>query len=486
MNDPKQRQDDEEVLENDTSAFQNAFQDQAEDVLDEDDDRHGIRDETVIQIQDNLYEREFEEALSSFTDLSPSDQADLFEKLEEEPRLELANRAYDQISPVVYAEMSADVRNKILSDLSPKEVALIVSELESDDALDLISGLDDDFQREILKKLSATTRAAVEEGLTFAEKSAGRLMQREVVAVPQFWTVGKTLDYLRAAAEHLPNNFASIYIVDPRYHVLGEVSVSRVLCSSRSIKIMDLKSDSFYKVKATTHQEEVAFLFNKEHLYSTPVVDDDDRLIGIITVDDIMEVIRDEAGDDILKLGGVTGTSDIYKAVLETTKSRFSWLAINLLTAIMASLVIGLFQAPLEQLVALAVLMPIVASMGGNAGTQSLTIAVRALATRELSSANAWRFIAKETMVGLLNGIAFAILVGIIAWLWFNNAMLGVVIGVAMVINMITAGLFGITIPIILDKLKIDPALASAVFLTTVTDIVGFFAFLGLAATILL
>lgn len=456
------------------------------DAVQDNEDPHRLSDQTVIAVQNHVLNEEFKEAEELFSSLSYADQADLIEKLDENPRHTFIEHTRKRIPAVVFAEIGNDIRNKLLATMSSSNVAYIVAELESDDALNLISGLDDDFQKEILRKLSATTRAAVEEGLTFPEESAGRLMQREVVAIPEFWTVGKTLDYLRAAGDHLPSSFLSVYIVDPRYHVLGDVEVSQILRAPRHEIVSNLKNENLYVVKANTDQENVAFLFNKEHLYAVPVVDDDERLIGVITVDDIMEVIQSEAGEDILKLGGVSGTSDIYKAVLETTKSRFTWLAINLVTAILASLVIGLFSATIEQVVALAVLMPIVASMGGNAGTQSLTIAVRALATRELSNANAWRFIIKETAVGFLNGILFAILIGGIAWYWFDNMLLGGVIGAAMVINLIVAGLSGITIPVLLEKLKIDPALASAVFLTTITDVIGFFAFLGLAALVLL
>ena len=461
-----------------------------EDVTDleeqEHDDSHSLSDLTVLELQNAVIHEDFEQAEKIFFDLSHADMADLIEKLDEYARAIFVEKVRKRIPPVVFTEISNDIRNKLLATMSSSNIAYIVADLESDDALDLISGLDEDFQKEILRKLSATTRAAVEEGLTFPEESAGRLMQREVVAIPEFWTVGKTLDYLRAAGDHLPSSFLSIYIVGPRYHVLGDVEVSQILRAPRHEKVSNLKRENLYVIKATTDQENVAFLFNKEHLYAAPVVDENDRLIGVITVDDILEVMQDEASEDILKLGGVSGTSDIYKAVLETTKSRFTWLAVNLVTAILASLVISLFEATLQEVVALAVLMPIVASMGGNAGTQSLTIAVRALATRELSQANTWRFIAKETAVGFLNGVLFAILIGGIAWAWFNNPVLGGVIGAAMIINLIVAGLFGITIPVILEKLRIDPALASGVFLTTVTDVIGFFAFLGLAALVML
>lgn len=464
----------------------NPIEENKDDLLDGNEETKdlGLSDQTVKLVLDAIWD-DPEKAKTLFLELSITDQADLLEKIDSEPRMMLLELAEAEIQAVVYAELDADVRKSILSKMNPIRVARIISALDSDDALDLISRLDEDFQKQVLKKLSVTTRAAVEEGLTFPEKSAGRLMQREVVAIPQFWTVGKTLDYLRAASEMLPEDFHSLYIVDPTYHVLGEVLVSQVISAPRSVKISELTNENIFTVHSTTDEEEVAFLFQKEHLYSVPVLDDDERLIGVITADDVMDVIQAVAQEDILKLAGVTAGSDIYKAVLESAKSRFSWLSINLLTAIMASMVIGMFEATIQQVVALAVLMPIVASMGGNAGTQTLTIAVRALATKELSGANAWRFITKETMVGVLNGLLFALIIGVIAGVWFTSVTLGFVIAIAMIVNMIAAGLFGITIPLILDRLNIDPALASAVFLTTVTDVVGFFAFLGLAALLM-
>ncbi len=453
-----------------------------------------LRDDIITSVIDAIANDDLSHAQDIFLELSVSDQADLIEKIDHQDRVALINYC-DQHTPpnssdngiqsLLYSELDSEVRLNLLHDFSPKHIARIVSDLESDDALDMIQTLDPEIQQQILRKLSSTTRAAVEEGLTFPEESAGRLMQREVVAIPQFWTVGKTVDYLRAAAEHLPGDFTSIYIVDPTYHVVGEVLVSRVISGTRSQKISELKRDTVHCVSATTDQEDVAFLFRKEHLYSVPVLDADERLIGVITADDVMDVIQEEAQEDILKMAGVSSSSDIYKAVFDSTKSRFSWLVLNLMTAIIASLVISMFAATLEQIVALAILMPIVASMGGNAGTQTLTIAVRALATKELSSANALRFIGKETMIGFLNGLLFAVLVGLVTWFWFDSTTLGVIIGAAMIINMIAAGLFGIMIPLVLDRLNIDPALASGVFLTTVTDVIGFLAFLGLAALIL-
>jgi magnesium transporter len=321
--------------------------------------------------------------------------------------------------------------------------------------------------------------------LSFPEYSAGRLMQREFVAVPQFWTVGKTIDFLRAAADELPDEFFDLFVIDPAYHIVGEIPLNRLIRAKRSEKIESLKLKDTHPIPADMDQEEVAQLFRRENLMSAPVVDEENRLIGVITVDDVVDVIDQEAQEDILKLAGVKDEGDLYKNLPATTWSRFRWLFVNLWTAILASAIISLFDATIEQVVALAILMPIVASMGGNAGTQAMTVAVRALATREVSDTNALRIVTKEALVGTLNGAAFAIIMGVIAAVWFHSPVLGGVIGAAMIINLFCAGLFGAGIPIVLDKMGSDPALSSAIFLTTVTDVVGFFAFLGLASIFL-
>lgn len=442
-------------------------------------------DETLIPpLLEALRDDQGDVAKDIVADLKPADQADIIGIISEEDRQQFLDICIDAIDPEAFTSLDDDFRKTILETLDPMAIANIISDLESDDAVDLIYNLEPTLQKAVIRKLSAKNRAAIEEGLNFPEDSAGRLMQREFVAIPQFWTVGKTIDYMRAAEEELPEDFYTIIVIDPMYHVVGEIELSRIMRSKRSVKIEDLANEDVTKIQAEMDQEDVARIFRREHLISAPVIDTDNRVIGIITVDDIVDVIEEEAQEDILRLGGVEG-SDIYRAVLSTTKSRFSWLFINLLTAIAASIVIGLFDATIEQVVALAVLMPIVASMGGNAGTQTLTVAVRALATKQISSTNMWRMVSKETVVGLLNGIAFAIISGLLAWGWFKDPLLGGVIATAMVINMVVAGLSGILIPITLDRLKIDPALASSVFLTTITDVIGFFAFLGLAAVVM-
>jgi magnesium transporter len=445
----------------------------------------GISDEQIVEIVDALEEKDSEVVAQKLEDLSAADTADLLEKVSSEERHTLVQHYGDQFDETVFIEMEADVRKELLESLPSAKVAQYISELDSDDALDLLQNLDVVFQKEVIRKLSGRDREAIEEGLTFPEESAGRLMQREFIAVPEFWTVGKTIDYMREAADNLPEDFSDVFIISPTFHVTGMIPVNRILRSKRSEKVANLADEGLYKISAEMDQEDVAFIFTREDLTSAPVIDDNDRLIGVITLDDIVHVIEQEAKEDFLRLGGIE-KDDIYQAVLGTTKARFSWLAINLVTAIMASIVIGFFEATIDQIVALAILLPIVASMGGNAGTQTLTVAVRALATKQLSRSNALRMISKEILVGFLNGILFSVIIFLATWLWFDNILLAGVIAVAMIVNMITAAFFGITIPIMLDRMNIDPALASTVFLTTMTDIVGFFAFLGLAAAILI
>ncbi len=447
-------------------------------------DGFSLSDELIAEIRLALSEEDTETLKTLLYDLSEADIAEMFQKLDKQDRHEFLEKHSDIIDPHVYAHMDYQLREEILSDMPAAAVAKIVSELESDDALDLIEDLDPLFQKDILKRLSAKDRIVLEEGLNYPEDSAGRLMQREYVAIPQFWTVGKTIDYMRAAAEELPEDFYDLIVVDPYYHVVGEIPLGRLVRAKRSEKIKDLVLEDIHIIPATMDQEEVTHLFRREDLGSAPVVDEDGRLVGVITIDDVIDVIDEEAQEDILKLAGVE-ESDLYQAVVSTSLSRSRWLLLNLLTAFMAAGVVSLFGATIEKVVALAALMPIVAGMGGNAGTQALAVAVRAIAMRELSGVNARQAIIKEGLVGFLNGCFFAILVGLIAAFWFHNIILGGVIAMALVINLVSAGIFGAGIPIALNKFDLDPAISSSIFLTTITDTVGFFAFLGLASIFL-
>lgn len=443
-----------------------------------------LTDRDISDIIDAVRAEDTDTVHASLSDLAPVEIAELLSKIKDEDRAELIAMYGDLINPLVFAEMDPALRQITLAGMPTKQVAGIISNLESDDALNLIANLEEDFQKDIIRQLSAKMRVALEEGLSFPEDSAGRLMQREVVAVPQFWTVGKTIDYLREAAKDLPEDFFDIFVIDLAYHVVGQIPLNRLIRAKRTEKLDTLGLEETLTIPAEMDQEEVAYIFRRDNIASAPVTDANGRLIGVITIDDIVDVIDQEAQEDILKLAGVN-KGDLYRAAIETTGTRFRWLFINLLTAILASWVISLFDATIEQIVALAVLMPIVASMGGNAGTQALAVAVRALSARQISRENAWRVIWKETLVGTLNGALFAVISGFVAAIWFGSPMLGVVIGMAMVINLLVAGFFGAGIPILLDRYGSDPAVSSSVFLTTVTDVIGFFAFLGLAAVLL-
>ncbi len=422
-------------------------------------------------------------------ELHHADAAGLLERLSADERARVVEILRADFGPEILSELDQTVREHVVECLGVENVAAVIAGMESDDALEVVLELDEDDQQRVLDAIPAVDRTLIEEGLTYPEDSAGRLMQREVVAVPESWSVGETIDFLRQSAEAgedgLPARFYDLFIVDPTHRPVGSLTLSRLLGARRPVAVADIMDTEMKLLGVATDQEEVAYVFRQRDLVSAPVVDDGGRLVGAITIDDVVDVIDEEHEEDIMLLGGVK-EGDLYEATMTTTRSRFGWLLINLGTAILASMVIGLFDATIEQMVALAVLMPIVASMGGNAGTQSLTVAVRALAMKELTAANAGRVIGKEFLVGALNGVLFAGLIGVVAWVWFDSVALGVVIGLAMSVNMLVAGLAGSTIPLMLDRIGIDPAVASSVFLTTVTDIVGFFVFLGLAALILL
>ncbi|AUQ99600.1 magnesium transporter [Phaeobacter inhibens] len=416
--------------------------------------------------------------------LHAADIADLLEQISAFDRGQLI-RLYDrEFDGEILSELDESIREEVISLLAPQVLAEAVRDLESDDVVDLLEDLEEPQQEAILNTLEDADRVAVEQSLSYPENSAGRLMQREVVMAPDHWTVGQAIDFMRES-DHLPDQFYHVVLVDPRLHPVGNVTLGRIMSSKREVPLGTIVEETFQIIPADQDEEDVAYAFNQYHLISAPVVDDEGRLVGVITMDDAMVVLDEEHEEDILRLAGV-GEGSLADRVMATTKQRFPWLAVNLATAILASLVIAQFEATIAEFVALAVLMPIVASMGGNAGTQSLTVAVRALATRDLTGSNVWRVIRREVLVGLVNGLAFALIMAVVGILWFSSPMLGAVIAVAMVINLVVAGLAGTAVPIILEKIGVDPALASGAFVTTVTDIVGFFAFLGLAGVLLL
>jgi magnesium transporter len=413
-------------------------------------------------------------------ELHEADLGDLIEALQGDDRVKLVELTGADFDFSALNEVDDAVREEILEELEPETVAEGVRELDSDDAVELLEALDEEDQDEILEKLPQQERDALERSLDYPEDSAGRRMQTDFIAVPQDWNVGQAIDHMRETPD-LPERFYEIYAIDAAQRWHGAIALDMLLRSGRQVALKDLVDEDRRKVSVLDDQAEVARLFGKYNLVAAPVLDADNRLVGVITIDDVVDVIEEEAEEDIKALGGVARDEELSDNVWTIARGRFNWLLINLGTAFLASAVLGLFEGQLEKMVALAVLAPIVASQGGNAATQTMTVAVRALATRELGASNAFRIVVREGLVGLLNGIAFAVITGIAAAAWFKLPGLGVVIGLAMVCNLVAGALGGILIPILLDKVRADPAVASGTFVTTVTDVVGFFAFMGIA-----
>ena len=421
-------------------------------------------------------------AVGFVTGMPAPDLADVIELLTPEARVRLIEAQGTTFDFEVLSELDPSVRDQLTEALPNELLARAVNALDSDDAAYVIEHLDADDRREILSQLPTVDRAALERNLDYPEETAGRLMQAEFVAVAPYWTVGYLIDTMREAApDALPQTFTEFFVVDPSFKVLGAVDISRLLRTKRHVKIEEIMNRDRTVVLATADQTEVARQFRRYDLMSAPVVDANQRLVGVVTVDDVVEVIDEEAEHEMKALGGV-GDERLSDSLRQIAPNRFSWLFVNLLTAILASAVIKVFDATIEHMVALAVLMPIVASMGGNAGTQTMTVAVRALATGELGAANVVRVVVRETAVGLFNGVMFATLMAVVVLLYYGSGKLGGVIAGAMIINMLAAALAGIFVSLALDRYGFDPAVSSTVFVTTVTDVVGFFAFLGLAS----
>jgi magnesium transporter len=416
--------------------------------------------------------------------LHSADIADVFEQLNDNHRKLLTSLIGSRMEPDVLSELDDSTLDDVITEMDDKDFARAVSQMESDDAVHVLEDMDENEQRKIIDALPDKDRLIVKEGLSYPEDSAGRLLQKNLVSVPGLWTVGAVIDYF-LIEENLPDEFYEVFIVDPMHHPIGTAALNKIVRSDRDKKISEIMEKEPTLVSVDTDQEEVAYLFRQYDLTSMGVVDDGGRLIGVITFDDVVDVIEEEAEEDLMLMSGIQET-DITESVFVASKNRVTWLIVNLGTAILASMVIAMFDATINQMVALAVLMPIVASMGGNAGTQTMTVTVRAIATRELTATNMKRIIFREFSIALLNGVIIAILIGGLSWVWFDNTLLGLVMGVAMIVNMIMAGLAGILIPITLDKVNIDPALASSIFVTTITDVIGFFAFLGLASQVLI
>ncbi len=444
------------------------------------DENGEIRHEFVAEVARDIHETNIELLRAIVAELHEADLGDLIEALEPDDRVKLVELTGADFHFSALNEVDDSVREEILEELEPVTVAEGVRELESDDAVELLEGLDEEDQEEILEKLPAKERDTLERSLLYPENSAGRRMQTEFITVPPDWTVGQAIDYMRETPD-LPDRFYEIYPVDQAQHWLGAVALDSLLRARRPVPLAELIDEDRRRVSVLDDQEEVARLFGKYNLVAAPVVDTTDRLVGVITIDDVVDVIEEEADEDLKALGGVTSDEELSDSVWTIARGRFNWLLVNLATAFLASSVLGLFEGQLEKMVALAVLAPIVASQGGNAGTQTMTVAVRALATRELGSSNAFRVVIREGLVGLVNGIAFAVITGVAAVAWFRIPALGVVIGLAIICNLVAGALGGILIPMVLERVRADPAVASGTFVTTITDVVGFFSFLGIA-----
>lgn len=448
-----------------------------EDVRDEDGNLH--RD-FLEAVRESLAASDSVRLVALAGDLHEADLGDLIEALDPDERPRLVALMGEDFDFAALTEIEDTVREVLLEEMPNAQIAEGVRELDSDDAVYILEDLAEEDQEEVLAALPTPDRATLERSLDYPEESAGRRMQSDVIALPPFWTVGQAIDFLRES-EELPEEFYELYVVDAALYVLGRVPLNRMLRAKRPVKIEKIMLDAEHRVAATDDQHEVAELFKRYNLVAIPVEDAEGKLVGVLTFDDIVDVIDQEADAEIRALGGVQADEELGDSTLETARRRFSWLFVNLITAILASAVIGFFEGALQKMVALAVLMPIVASQGGNAGTQTMTVAVRALATRALGGSGARRFLAREIRVGLLNGVAFALVMGAVAALWFRSVDLGLVMGIAIIVNLIAAALAGVLVPLALDRIGIDPAVASGPFVTTVTDMVGFFAFLGVA-----
>jgi len=433
----------------------------------------------------NVFSKKIEDNNTEFLnktlkELHPADSADLIENLIPEKRSRLIELEGFSLDPEIFIELNESIQTEIFIILSIESITNILRRLESDNALKIIENLDEKKKNTVLDKLPPKDRFLLQEGLSFPEDSAARIMQREFAAIPSDWSVGHTIDYLRENKD-LPEEFLEIFIVDSNFKPIGTVPSSKVLRTSRESKMNSIMNEMQVLIPVNMDKEEVGHIFENYNLVSAGVVDRSNKLVGMITGDDVFTVLKDEAEEDVLRLAGV-GDEEITDSILQKTKRRFNWLLLNLFTALLATWVISMFGATIEEMVALAFLMPIVASMGGNAGMQTLAVTIRALATKELSSANLGKMVRKEFFIGILNGVIFAIITGLIVQLWFKEINLSILISVSMVLNMIVAGLFGILVPVSLKKFNIDPAIASSVFVTTITDVIGFLSFLGIGA----
>jgi magnesium transporter len=443
-----------------------------------------LSEELVRVIDEALHAGEVERAIELVASLHAADQADLLEQLGYDERTTLVAELKPKLDPELLIHLDETVREEVLEQLTPEEAGAAIAQLDTDDAIEVLGDLDETEQIAILQTLPMPERAAVEQGLTYPEDSAGRLMQRELVAAPEFWTVGQTIDYLRAKPD-LPDEFYDIYIINPRFEPVGSIPLSKILRSRRGVLLTELKLKELHLIPFDMDQEEVGFLFRQYGMVSAPVVDTSRRLLGVITVDDVVHVIEEEAEEDLLGLGGVP-EADIFAPPLQASMRRVPWLLVNLGTATLAALVVAQFEGTIREIVILAALMPVVVSLGGNAGIQALTVTVRALALKQITKANALRILSKELLTAGLNGMVLLIAGIMLVLGWIGDFDLAIVFGAGIIMTIVVASLAGVAVPLALDRLGFDPAVASSVFVTTIADVFGFFVFLGLAALYLL
>jgi magnesium transporter len=445
---------------------------------------YGPSEELLENVSAALAEGDIPQVEALIEDLHPADVADLIEHLDPDERKLFVDITRHVIEAETISHLDETVRDEVVEQLGPEAMAEVVGELDTDDAVELLEDLEPERQQELLESMPAEDRVLLQQSLTFPEDSAGRLMQRELVAIPSHWTVGETIDFLRNAKD-LPDDFYDLFVVDPAHKPVGSVPLSRVLRSPRTAKLTDIMETELRLVPADTDQEAVAYLFKQYALVSAPVVDEPGRLIGVITVDDVVRVIDEEAEEDLMRIVGASDT-DFHAPAHIIAWQRVRWLVVTLINTMIAATVISQFQDTIQHLVALAVLMPIVAAMGGNAGVQVITVTVRALATRDITpQSNLYRIVGKELIVGFLNALVFSAILGVVAAIWFGHVELGLVLAGAMIFNMIWAGFAGTLIPLVMDRLGLDPAIGAGPFLTTTTDVLGFFSFLGLATLFL-
>jgi len=436
--------------------------------------------EYIRVVNEKIQNNDAEFITNSFKEMHPADTADIIENLNENDREKLIKLNSFKIDPEVFIELNESIQSEIIKYLSTNTIVSILKNLESDNAIKILENLDEKNKDIVLNSLPPKDRFVLQESLSYPEDTAARLMQREFTAIPSNWSVGQTIDYLRENRD-LPEEFLEIFIVDNEFKPIGTVPSSKVLRTSRDTKMQTIMLETQLSIPVDMDQEEVGHLFENYNLNSACVVDKSNKLVGMITSDDVLTVLKEEAEEDALRLAGV-GDEEITDGVIKKTKRRFNWLLLNLFTAFLATWVISLFGATIEQMVALAFLMPIVASMGGNAGMQTLAVTIRTLATNELTENNFIKTVSKELGIGILNGVIFALISALIVQLWFKDIKLSLIISISMVLNMIVAGVFGILVPVTLKRMKIDPAIASSVFVTTITDVIGFLSFLGIGA----